>query len=139
MPDPIDEVLEKLAKNVEAAVHALYRGDTRQATAKVRTGQLVREAAELLRSQGRGLPPGSAAPAPSAVGRASAPMVAGTAVGWSREEGEAVMKCVTGWLPMGSPASAPPDSKCIASGREMVPTWSEREVARAALKKITAV
>jgi hypothetical protein len=138
MPDPIDEVLDKLAKNVEAAVHALYRGDTRQETAKARTGQLVREAAELLRSQTGGRPGGGSAAAPVSSGRPSAPAVAGGALGWSREEGEAVMKCVTAWQPMGAPASAPADSKCISSGREMVPTWSERELARAALKKITA-
>lgn len=136
MSDAIDDVLDRLARNVEAAVHAMYRGDVRQQTAKVRTGQLVREAADALRVQ-----VGAATPAagPTAANRPAALPVAGAAVGWSREEGEAVMKCVTAWLPMGSPASAPSESRCIASAREMVPTWGERERAREALKKITGV
>ena len=135
MPDALDEVLDRLARNVEAAVHSLYRGDVRQATAKARTGNLVREASEALRAQMALAPSGGAAPA----SRLSAPAVAGAAVGWSRAEGEAVMKCVTAWLPMGSPSAATPESKCIASGREMVPTWGERELARAALRRITSV
>jgi hypothetical protein len=137
MADPVDEVLEKLARNVEAAVHSLYRGDLRQATAKARTGHLIREAAEALRGSAA-----AAAPAPTAAlagGRPSAPTVAGAVVGWSRAEGEAVMKCVTAWLPMGAPASATPESKCISSGREMVPTWGERELARSALRKVTTI
>jgi hypothetical protein len=63
----------------------------------------------------------------------------GIDLGWTREEGEVVMKCVMAWMPMGSPSSATPDSKCIAAGREMVPTWGDRERARAALKKVTTV
>lgn len=136
MADAIDEVLDRLARNVEAAVHAMYRGDVRQQTAKVRTGQLVREAADALRAH-VGVPAPSAGPA--AAGRPSALSVTGAAVGWSREEGEAVMKCVTAWLPMGSPSSAPAESRCIASAREMVPTWGERERARGALAKVTGV
>lgn len=136
MADAIDELVDRLARNVETAVHAMYRGDVRQQTAKARTGQLVREAAEALR-----LHIGAPTPAagPSVASRPAAVSVAGAAVGWSREEGEAVMKCVTAWLPMGPPASAPSDSRCIAPAREMVPTWGERERAREALKKITGV
>ncbi|MEK7240889.1 MAG: hypothetical protein AAB224_09910 [Gemmatimonadota bacterium] len=137
MSDAIDEVLDKLAKDVELAVHALYRGEVRQATAKARTGHLVRDAASALRARAAT----SAVPDPSGTASArhpaTAPSVAGAALGWTREDGEAVMKCVTAWLPMGSPASAAPDSKCISSGREMVPTWGERERARAALRKLT--
>jgi hypothetical protein len=136
MADAIDAVLSKLAQSVEAAVHAMYRGDVRQQTAKVRTGQLVREAADNLRAHLGAPTPGAA---PSVAGRPAALSVAGAAVGWSSEEGEAVMKCVTAWLPMGPAASAPPDSRCIAPAREMVPTWGERERARGALKKITGV
>lgn len=136
MADAIDEVLDRLARNVEAAVHAMYRGDVRQQTAKVRTGQLVREAADDLRVR-IGVPTPSARPA--VANRPAALSVAGAAVGWSREEGEAVMKCVTAWLSMGPPSSTPSDSRCIASAREMVPTWGERERARGALKKITGV
>ena len=40
----VDHVLEKLAKDVENAVHALYRGEVRQQTARTRTGTFVREA-----------------------------------------------------------------------------------------------
>lgn len=137
MSDEIDEVLDKLAREVELAVHALYRGEVRQATAKVRTGHLVRDAGSALRalSATGALPDPSGTPSPRHA--ASAPSVAGAVVGWTREDGEAVMKCVTAWLPMGPPSSAPADSKCIASGREMVPTWGERELARAALRKLT--
>jgi hypothetical protein len=137
MANDIDQVLDKLARDVEIAVHALYRGEVHAATAKVRTGHLVRDAAVALRAL---LP---ANPAPEELGAvsprppASAPSVTGAALGWTPEDGEAVMKCVTAWLPMGSPASALPNSKCIASGREMVPSWGERERARAALRKLT--
>lgn len=146
MPDDIDRVLDKLAKDVELAVHALYRGEVRQATAKARTGHLVREAVTALRARPSdkrasravdvSLGSGSAGAASQRT-PATTPSVAGAAVGWTREDGEAVMKCVTAWLPMGSPAAASPDSKCIASGRELVPTWGERERARAALRKLT--
>lgn len=137
MAKDIDEVLDKLARDVEIAVHALYRGEVHAATAKVRTGHLVRDAATALRALSSAGPaltePGAASPRPPA----SAPSVAGAAIGWTPEDGEAVMKCVTAWLPMGPPASASPDSKCVACGREMVPSWGERERARGALRKLT--
>lgn len=146
MSDETSRVLDKLAKDVELAVHALYRGEVRQATAKARTGHLVRAAVTALQAGALNGPANHAADAPNASGGAGAasqrtpatsPSVAGAAVGWTREDGEAVMKCVTAWLPMGAPSSALPDSKCIASGREMVPSWGERERARAALRKLT--
>jgi hypothetical protein len=147
MADEIDNVLEKLARDVEAAVHSMYRGDVRQATVKARTGNLIREAADALRARGTTSPEATAASAPpsaSAVspaappsGRPSAPVALGALLGWSPEEGQAVMKCVTAWLPMGSPANATPDSKCVAAGREMVPSWGERERARAALRRVS--
>lgn len=137
MAKDIDHVLDKLAREVEVAVHALYRGDVRPATAKARTSHLVRDAALALRALSPVNPAleelGAVSPRPPA----SAPSVAGAALGWTPEDGEAVMKCVTAWLPMGPPSSAAPDSKCIASGREMVPSWGERERARAALRKLT--
>ena len=134
MADELDDVLGKLAKEVELAVHALYRGDMRQATAKARTGHLVRDAAEALRTRGGGVRGSTAI---GTVSPASPPSAAGAAVGWNREDGEAVMKCVMAWLPMGAPASALPDCKCVAAGRELTPTWGERERARAALRKVT--
>jgi hypothetical protein len=136
MADVIDELVDRLARNVETAVHAMYRGDVRQQTAKARTGQLVREAAEALRLQ---MGAATSAADPAVASRPAAVSAAGASVGWSREEGEAVMKCITAWLPMGPPASAPAESRCIAPAREMVPTWGERESARAALRKITGV
>ena len=38
-PD-IDPILEKLARDVEAAVHAMYRGEVRQLTARARTDSM---------------------------------------------------------------------------------------------------
>lgn len=140
MSDKLEEVLDKLAKDVEQAVHALYRGEARQATMRVRTGHFVRDAATALRARATDGPAPGAPGAPGAEPArtpATSPSVAGAAVGWTREDGEAVMKCVTAWLPMGSPATAPLDSKCISSGREMIPSWGERERARAALRKLT--
>ena len=153
MTDEIEQVLDTLVKNVEASVHALYRGDMRQETAKARTGGLARAAAEAIRAQlvaTRGAPAAPAAPAappaappglsaPGPAGRVSAPTTIGVLIGWTPDEGEAVMKCVTAWQPMGSPASATPNSKCIAAGREMVPTWGERERARGALKRVASL
>ncbi|MHB1313264.1 MAG: hypothetical protein ACYC3L_14710 [Gemmatimonadaceae bacterium] len=138
MTDQVDKVLEQLARDVETAVHALYRGDVRQETANARTGHLVRDAAALL----RGHVPAVVETQDGAVSPrtpASRPSVAGAALGWTDAEGEAVMKCVTAWLPMGAPSTAAPESKCIAAGREMVPTWKERELARGAVRKLNPV
>lgn len=139
-----DRVLEKLVKEVEAAVHALYRGEVRQQTAQTRSGSILREAKvamQALVDSGGGADAGAPArlsaanvsPRPSV----AAPMVSGGAAGLSREEGEAVQKCITGWLPMGSPRDAAPDSKCIAAMRELTPTWGQREKAREAIKRIS--
>jgi hypothetical protein len=135
-----DRILEKLVKEVEAAVHALYRGEVRQQTAQTRSGSILREAKASLQALidgGAGAPPrpsgSNLSPRPSA----SAPVVAGAAAGLTREEGEAVMKCITAWLPMGSPRDAAPDGKCIAAMRELTPTWGQRERAREAVKRIS--
>jgi hypothetical protein len=40
----IDRILEKLVRDVELAVHALYRGEVRQDTQKARTGHLLQDA-----------------------------------------------------------------------------------------------
>ena len=137
MPDrEIDSVLEKLAKDVEAAVHALYRGEVRQQTARVRTGSVVKDARAaldaVLAQGGSG-----AAPAPSPRPSVAAPVVAGGALGWSREEGEAVLKCINSWLPMGPPNTADPAGKCVSAARELTPTWGQRELARTALRRIS--
>ncbi|HEY4659660.1 MAG TPA: hypothetical protein VIH11_09140 [Gemmatimonadaceae bacterium] len=132
----IDPILDRLAKDVEAAVHALYRGEMRQATAKVRTGHLVQEAHAAVAAALAGA--GAAATAPVMVSprpSVAAPALAGAAFGWSQEDSDAVLRCIMAWLPMGGPSSTAPDTKCIAAGKVLVPTWGERERAREAVKK----
>lgn len=145
MTSAIDQVLEKLAKDVEAAVHSLYRGEIRQNTAKARTGHLVQDArtkvAEALGAAGaavsgepvRRRTPVAISPRPSV----SAPALAGAQFGWTKEDSDAVMKCVNAWLPMGGPQSTAPDTLCIAPGKMLIPTWGERERAREAVRAIT--
>ena len=146
----IDQILDKLVKDVEAAVHALYRGEVRQETVKSRTGNLARDARTALDAALRGTPtatpavgafPVGATPRPSVSASprpsVSAPMLAGAAYGWTKEDSDAVLKCIMSWLPMGGPASTEPDTKCIAAGRMLLPTWGERESAREAVKRIT--
>ncbi len=131
-----ERILAKLAKDVEAAVHALYRGDVRQATARARTDGFVRDAASALRAVADPAPvaaPTSASPRPSV----AAPVPAGASAGWTREEGEAVLKCITAWVPMGPPATTDPASKCVSATRELTPTWGQRELARAAIRKLS--
>ena len=138
----IDQILDKLVKDVEAAVHALYRGEVRQDTVKSRTGHLAQEARAALEVALREIPlvarartsgPAAASPRPSV----SAPMLAGADFGWTKEDSDSVLKCIMAWLPMGGPASSAPDTKCIAPGRMLLPTWGERERAREAVRRIT--
>jgi hypothetical protein len=143
MAADIDQILDQLAKDVETAVHSLYRGEMRQNTAKARTDHLVQDArakaAEVLQTMasaisgapGRRPTPIATSPHP----RVSAPAVAGGAFGWTQEESDAVFKCITAWLPMGGPQSTAPDTLCIAPGKMLIPTWGERERAREAVKK----
>jgi hypothetical protein len=135
----IDKVLEKLAKDVEAAVHAMYRGEVRQGTAKARTDGFVREAHASLKSAVEQAASSAPPPMPSPRPSVAAPVVAGAAVGWSKEEGEAVLKCITAWLPMGPPNTADPNSKCIAAAREITPTWDQRQKAHAAVKRLSSI
>ena len=62
----IERLLEKLVKDVELAVHALYRGEVRQNTQKARTSHLLSDAKTALGvAVGRPTPPpGIAAVAP---------------------------------------------------------------------------
>ncbi len=142
----IDRVLEKLAKDVEAAVHSLYRGEVRQLTARARTEGLVREARAALEAAVSAAPSAAPAPRPSTPPTSgvasprpsvSAPVLAGGAAGWTREEDEAVMKCITAWLPVGPPATTDPQSKCITAMKDLTPTWGQRERAREAVKRIS--
>ena len=146
MAADIDQILEKLAKDVEAAVHSLYRGEMRQNTARARTGHLVQEARSRV-SEALGAAASAVAgdaarrPAPVATSprpSASAPAIAGAALGWTNEESDAVLKCINAWLPMGGPQSTAPDSLCIAAGKMLLPTWGERERAREAVRKLMA-
>jgi hypothetical protein len=145
MAAEIDQILEKLAKDVEAAVHSLYRGEMRQNTAKARTGHLVQDArAKVSEALGaaaaavsgdptRHPTPVAASPRPSV----SAPALAGAAYGWTKDDSDAVLKCINAWLPIGGPQSTAPDTLCIAPGKMLIPTWGERERAREAVKKIS--
>jgi len=120
----LDQVLDKLARDVESSIHAFYRGDVRQHTQRVKTDTFVREARTALLSM---LGTGDAAPA--AGGSASA------GASFSPDEVTAAMRCVMAWQPMGVPTQASPASRCVAGAKEMLPTWGEREKARAALKR----
>jgi hypothetical protein len=143
MSSDLDQILEKLAKDVEAAVHALYRGEMRQNTAKARTGHLIQDARAKVANAlgeaadavggGRRPTPIATSPRPSA----SVPAIAGAEHGWSREDSDAVLRCINAWLPMGGPNSTAPDTLCIAPGKMLIPTWGERERAREAVKRIT--
>lgn len=119
----LNSIIEKLVKDVELSVHAMYRGDVRQNTARARTDTHRRAAYEALRPL---VGDGAAA--------VSAPAAGGAAL--SAAEATAIMRCVMGWLPMGAPNAAAPESRCVAAARELFPTWGEREMARQAIKRV---
>ena len=121
--EQLNSVIDKLVKDVELAVHAMYRGDVRQNTAKARTEGHRRAAYDALRP----LIANGAAPA-------AAPATGGAAL--SDDEAAAIARCVMAWLPMGAPNAAAPDSRCVAAARELFPTWGEREQARQAIKRL---
>ena len=138
MPDSIDDVLATLAKNVEAAVHSMYRREVGPSTAKVRTDHFVSDARDRLAALG---PSASAPPVSGTHPRFRASSVAvsvpsADGAELTVEEAGALTKCVLAWLSIGPPATAKPDSKCMPPGRELVPSWRERETARQALRKI---
>jgi len=119
----LNSIIEKLVKDVELSVHAMYRGDVRQNTARARTDTHRRAAYEALRPLVGG---GTAA--------TSAPAAGGAAL--RQDEATAIMRCIMGWLPMGAPNAAAADSRCVAAARELFPTWGERELARQAVKRV---
>ncbi|HYV97046.1 MAG TPA: hypothetical protein VE967_06305 [Gemmatimonadaceae bacterium] len=142
-PDSLDAILAKLAREVESAVHAMYRRQAGPQTTQVRTDQFVRAARDRITSTNAvqnaprtSAPTGSAARF-SAAGAATS--AGDTKPEWTTAEAAAVTKCVMAWLPMGSPTSAAPDSRCVPPGRELMPVWSERELARGALRKVPVV
>ena len=125
MPSPeqtLAQALEKLTKDVELAVHAMYRGDVRQNTAKARTDSIRKAAYEALRP----LIAGAAQRVAGGVSRGAL----------ANDEVAAVMRCIMGWLPMGGPGQSPPESRCIAGSRELFPSWGDRERAREAIKRL---
>lgn len=140
----IDHILDKLVKDVEAAVHAMYRGEVRQETVKSRTGNLMQEARAAMRAalqDAAGTAPAAVRPGSTAASprpSVAAPMTAGASLGWTTADSDAVIKCIMSWLPMGGPASTAPDTKCIAAGRVLLPTWGERERAREAVRRMAS-
>lgn len=120
-------IIDKLVKDVELSVHAMYRGDVRQNTARARTDTHRRAAYEALR------PLIAEASQPGAVSPNGGPGSDGTLSG---AEAAAIVRCVSAWLPMGAPSAATPESRCIAAARELFPTWGERELARQAVKRV---
>jgi hypothetical protein len=121
-------IIERLVKDVELSVHAMYRGDVRQNTARARTDTHRRAAYEALR------PLISEAPRASTSMPNGGPTAGGVAL--TAGEATAIMRCVSAWLPMGAPSAAAPESRCIAAARELFPTWGERELARQAVKRV---
>ena len=157
MSNDVDKILEKLAKDVELAVHALYRGEMRSETAKVRTGHLV-QGAKVALSTAMGGAGGVPAPRVSGASTAMpdsgipqlaparifsprpsvvAPVIAGESLGWTQDESDAVLRCISAWLPLGGPSSTAPDTKCIAAGKMLVPSWGERTQALDAVRRIS--
>ena len=120
----LNSIIEKLVKDVELSVHAMYRGDVRQNTARARTDTHRRAAYDALR------------PLVTDGGAPSSSAAAGAGGTLTSDEATAIMRCIMGWLPMGAPNAAAPDSRCVAAARELFPTWGERELARQAVKRI---
>lgn len=123
----LDEVLEKLVREVEAGVHAMYRGDVRQQTLRSKSDTYRRTARdELLPLIGASPRPGGSLTTSGAMGAALAP-----------DEVAAITRCIMAWLPMGAPTTASPQSRCVPAAKELAPSWGEREKARLALKRVS--
>lgn len=123
----LEQILEQLVRDIEASVHAIYRGDVRQQTQKGKTDTHKRAAREALlpmlarpQHQGSGIP----AAAPS--------------TGFSPDEVASITRCVMGWGAMGVPATASPQSRCVPAAKELHPSWGEREKARLSMKRASA-
>jgi hypothetical protein len=139
-PEAVEGILAKLAKDVEAAVQSMYQGHVGQNTAQVRTEHFVTDACERISAFMKSSP---SANVPGAPPQRFTAAVAASSIGgdgvdarWSTEEASAVTKCLMAWLPLGLPSNTEPDSKCLASGKDLLPTWAERELARAAVRKV---
>jgi hypothetical protein len=138
-PEAVDEILAKLAKDVEKAVHSMYRSEVGVNTTQIRTEHFVTDARDRIGAFLKSSPAAAAGAAPprfTAAVAASSISGDGADGGWSADEAAAVTKCIMAWLPIGSPSSAKPESKCMAPGKELLPSWGEREVARNAVRKV---
>lgn len=124
----IDQILDKLARDVEASIHAFYRGDVRQHTQRVKTDTFLREARQALAPHLGQTGVTTVATPPSSA------LVTGGAI-LTPDELSAVTRCVMGWMPLGAPNTATTDSRCVSGAKEMAPTWGEREKARLALRR----
>ena len=123
--ESVDQILDKLIRDVEASVHSFYRGDVRQNTQRVKTDTFRNAARQSLVA----LLGGSAQPTVE-----SAPTAPGDPL--TPDEIVAAQRCVMAWLPMGAPATASAQSRCVSAARELLPSWGEREKARLALRRI---
>jgi hypothetical protein len=127
----LDEILDQLVKNVEASVHAFYRGDVKQNTGQIRSDQYRKVARESLLS----MLGGSMTPRPGTTLGAMGGGSGGNAAMLEADEVAAITRCIMGWLPMGVPNVASPQSRCVPAAKELSPSWGEREKARASLKR----
>ena len=127
----LDQVLDKLARDVEASIHAFYRGDLRQNTQRVKTDTFVREARQALLPLLGGSTTSTTTDATTTTttaASANSPL--------SADEVAAATRCIMAWMPMGAPNTASPQSRCVPAAREMTPVWGEREKARLAVKRL---
>jgi hypothetical protein len=132
LEDKLEEVIKNLVRDVAAGVHAMYRGDIRQETAQVRMSAFVTQALEALLP----LLAGSGASMGSARVGSLQPPVPGSAQPISAEEAAAITRCIMAWGPMGNPAEATPESRCVPGAKELVPSWGDREKGREALRRL---
>src|SRR5689334_3557788 len=96
----LDQILDKLITDVEASVHAFYRGDVRQDTQRAKSSRQKGAAREaLLALMGSG--------------SAGSPDVASNGRSLSPDEVAAITRCVIAWLPMGAPSTTSPQSRCL--------------------------
>ena len=130
----LEEILDQLVRNVEASVHAFYRGDHRQNTVQMKSDQHRKAARDallpLLGSADASSTPRYGMTLGQLGGGAS-----GNAALLAPDEIAAITRCIMAWLPMGVPTDASPQSRCIPAAKELAPSWGEREKARGALKR----
>ena len=130
-PGHIERIIEKLVRDVETSVHALYRGDVRQQTQRGRADVHRKSAQDAIAQLLKATPNGAGGPAGAGSG-------SGGGSSLSAEEAASLTKCVMAWMPMGPPNAAAPDSRCVAAGKELLPSWGDREQARLAARKLSS-